>query len=316
MIKGVEYTKSFESGSAKSYGTHEGTDLRAYRPGNGSVYLSASGGWEGMSAEITTMNMLTQTGVIHQLSDVLLPRSVDLTIGKLVKAGKGSTMATMVTRAEMEWLLNGTAPPDGSPWADPIYEGVGWTLLCPTDEAFKGYNLTHLYEDTQLLRDIVEQHIIPLPPPNPDKMFQAKAFQTNQPLPLIDSATYSTLHSKESAYGDIVLRQGSDGDGGVSYFVGIKGAAGTETPANWARVVSWGRSTTYGGIGGVIQINQLLSPYRPPWYVEYGAPTTVGIFGVVLICLFFLGVRAFWRRDTTEATYEPIGGFGQGDDEP
>ena len=35
---------------------------------------------------------------------------------------------------------------------------------------------------------------------------------------------------------------------------------------------------------------------------------------IILKCLFFLGMRALWRRDT-EATYEPVGGFGRDDDE-
>jgi solute carrier family 25 carnitine/acylcarnitine transporter 20/29 len=52
----------------------------------------------------------------------------------------------------------------------------------------------------------------------------------------------------------------------------------------------------------------------PSRYVEYGPPTAVGILGIILICLFFYGVRAFWRRDL-EATYEPMGGFGQADDD-
>ena len=224
----------------------------------------------------------------------------------------------MLVRAGMEWILNGTAPPDGSPWADPSLEGVGWTLLCPTDEAFKGYNLTQLYEDSELLQDIVEQHLIPLPPPVSVDVIMADALQTNNPLLLRDSATYNTLHSKESAYGDIVFRQAGEDDerDGTGYLVGIKGARGMEGRRDFARVLAWGRSTTNSGTGGVIQIDQLLVPYRPPWYIEYGAPSFVGVFGVVLICLFFLGVRAIWRRDTTEATYEPLGGFGQGDDEP
>ena len=70
-----------------------------------------------------------------------------------------------------------------------------------------------------------------------------------------------------------------------------------------------------GGVGGVIQLDGVLMPYRPTWWMEYGAPIVVGIIGVIMICGFFLGVRAFWRRDTSEATYEPVGGFSNEDDE-
>ena len=41
----------------------------------------------------------------------------------------------------------------------------------------------------------------------------------------------------------------------------------------------------------------------------------MSVVGVILIGLFFYGVRWVWRRDTTEATYEPIGGFGADDGE-
>lgn len=102
---------------------------------------------------------------------------------------------------------------------------------------------------------------------------------------------------------------------GDTYMIGINGARGTDGKADWARVLSWGRSTSGGGTGGVIQIDRLLVPYHPPWWIEYGGPALVGIVGIFVIGLFFYGVRILWRRDTTEATYEPVGGFGR-DDEP
>ncbi|KAH8120058.1 FAS1 domain-containing protein [Phellopilus nigrolimitatus] len=278
VLDGVEYAKSFQNGSQQSYGTLEGTDVHVDRAENGTVTVSASGGWAGMSATVSTGNLLTKTGVIHELSDVLLPRSLNLTIGKLVKAARGTTMTSML--------------------------------------AFKGYNLTKLYDDPERLRGIVEQHLIPVPKPHALYLAQLDSFQTNKPILLDDSATYTTLHSNDSAYGDIVFRQaGPDEKGGLGYLVGIKDARGREGQKDWARVLSWGRTTTSGGVGGVIQIDAVLMPYRPPWWQEYGAPVGVSIIGVALICLFFLGVRAFWRRDTSEATYEPVGGFNNEDDE-
>ena len=117
VLDTVEYSSSFINGSHHSYASLEGRDVRVERLKNGTVTISSSGGWEGMSATLHTKDLLTKTGVIHELSDVLLPRSLDLTIGKLVKAAKGSTMASMIVRAGMDWVLNGTAPPDDSPWA-------------------------------------------------------------------------------------------------------------------------------------------------------------------------------------------------------
>ncbi|KAK0198270.1 hypothetical protein F5146DRAFT_1100027 [Armillaria mellea] len=301
----VEYSERLLNGSQHTFSSVEGSDLTLERMKNDTLYLSASGGWAGMRTELYIRDILTQTGVIHEVSDILIPRSVQLTIGKLVKAAKGSTMANIVTKAGFDWVLNGTAPPDGSPWADQGLSGVGWTLLCPTDDAFKEYNLTSLFEDVPRLQLIVGQHLIPTPVGRLGNLVSADsdALNNNRPLPLDDSASYKTLRSPESAYGDIIFRQQDDGSN--SYIVGIKGARGTDGTADWARVQAWGRTTTGGGTGGVIQIDRVLMPYQPPWRVEYGAPTVIGVLGIFSICAFFMGVRWIWRRDTTEATYEP-----------
>lgn len=316
IVEGVEYASALQNGSQKSYPTLEGSDVHVHRDGNGTVTVSASGGWEGMSASVSLRNMLTKTGVIHEVSDVLLPRSFNLTIGKLARAATASTMSTMLVRAGMEWVLNGTAPPEDSPWADVGLSAAGWTLLCPTDDAFKGYNLTRLYEDPTRLQAIIGQHLIPLSKPHTLLLAQLDSFQANRPLLLDDAATYTTLASMGSAYGDIVFRQsGEDEKGDPLYLVGIKNAKGTNGEKDWARVLSWGRTTTNGGVGGVIQIDSVLMPYQPTWWLEYGAPIGVGGIGIALIGLFFLGVRTLWRRDTTEATYEPVGGFSNNDDD-
>jgi solute carrier family 25 carnitine/acylcarnitine transporter 20/29 len=308
----VEYSRSLLDGSQHTFATLEGTDIQVDRTKNGTVLLRPSGGWDGMKAELYPRDLLTETGVVHELSDVLIPRSVELTVGKLVKAAKGSTMNSVAVKAGFEWVLNGTAPPEGSPWADEGLAGSGWTLLCPTDDAFKDLNLTELYADAEALRSIVTQHLIPSPDPK-SSLLSTDALYNNRPLSLDNSATYTTLRSSASAYGDIIFRRSEDG-GVYDYVVGIKGARGTDGRADWARVLSWGRSTTVNG-GGVIQIDQLLMPYYPPWWIAFGAPAGVGVVGSVLICLFFLGVRIVWQKDTTEATYEPVGGFGL-DDEP
>lgn len=264
-----------------------------------------------MISELYPRNLLTQTGVIHELSDILIPRSVQLTVGKLVKAAAATTMTSMINKAGLDWILNGTAPPEGSHWADDGLTGVGWTLLCPPDGAFKKYNLTKLYADLDGITSIVMQHLIPTPPIGSDAFDILDVMNNNRPISLDNSATHSTLLSSSSAYGDIVFKQLEDQS---TYIVGIKGARGTEGREDWARVLSWGRSTTGGKTGGVIQIDRLLLPYQPPWWLAYGAPVGVGVIGVVLICLFFYAVQLVWMRDTTEATYEPVGGFGRDDE--
>ncbi|KAM6498433.1 FAS1 domain containing protein [Amanita muscaria] len=308
-IKGVEYARSIQNGSQHTFATLEGSDIQLDRLTNGSVLTSASGGWSRMKSELFPHDLLTQTGVIHELSDILIPRTVQLTVGKLVKAAKASTMSTLVLKAGFEWVLNGTAPPEDSPLAGKGASVAGWTLLCPTDDAFKKYDLDALYADRNALQAIVQQHLIPVP--SGDPLREDTPLNNNQPLPLVDSATYSTLYSTSSVYGDIVFRQREEEKDIV---VGIKGARGTDGTTDWARVSAWGRSTTGGGTGGVIQIDRPLMPYHPSWWVEYGAPSLTGVIGVAMICLFFYGVRKVWRRDTTEATYEPVGGYGRDDD--
>lgn len=305
----IQYGQSLRNGSQHTFSTLEGSDIRFDRLKNGTLYVSPSGGWTGMQSELFVKDLLTNTGVVHELSDILIPRSVNLTIGKLVKAAQGSTMASIAVKAGFEWVLNGTAPPEGFFSTEQTLSGVGWTLLCPTDNAFKDVNLTQLYAEPDALRAIVAQHLVPAQPLKGDpSVYDTDALYNNQPLPLDDSPTYNTLLSSTSVYGDLVFRWRDDPES-KGYIVGIKGARGTDGSADWARVLSWGRSTTAGG--GVIQIDRLLQPYSPPWWLSYGAPTVVGIGGCVLICLFFYGVRLVWQRDTTEATYEPIGGFGR-----
>ncbi|KAJ7293428.1 hypothetical protein C8J57DRAFT_1041600 [Mycena rebaudengoi] len=263
----VEYSQSIYNGS-RTFATLEGSDVQLERSKNGSVFVSASGGWAGMRSELFPRDILTQTGVVHEVSDIFIPRSVELTVGKLIKAADATTMATMVTKAGMEWALNGTSPPVDSIYAAQGFNGVGWTLLCPTDEAFEKYNLTKLYADLEGVRDIVRQHLIPTPTRTLDS---DTVLNNNRPLLMDDSDPYSTLRSPMSAYGDVVFRQ-SEGNG-AGYIVSVKGARKADGDKDWARVISWGRSTTGGGTGGVILIDQLLVPYYPPWYVEYGPPT-------------------------------------------
>ncbi|KAJ7706335.1 carnitine/acyl carnitine carrier [Mycena rosella] len=306
----VEYAQSVQNGS-RTFATLEGSDVQLEHFKNGSVFVSASGGWDGMKAELFPRDILTQTGVLHEVSDILIPRSVELTVAKLVKAADATTMATLITKAGMDWVLNGTAPPPGSIWAEQGFTGAGWTLFCPPDESFKRYNLTELYANLDVLRDIVGQHLIP----TPMRSFGSDAvMNNNRPLLIQDSATYSTLRSPSSAYGDIVFRSADDKDG---YIVGIKGARGAEAEADWPRVVAWGRSTTGGGTGGVIQIDQLLVPYYPPWWVEYGGPAVVGVGGIFLICLFFYGlfIRNYHAEEVKASATDSIksfiaGGFG------
>jgi solute carrier family 25 (mitochondrial carnitine/acylcarnitine transporter), member 20/29 len=300
------------NGSQHTYPTLEGTDLSLDRLKNDTL-LTSSGGWPGLKSSLSVQDILTRTGVVHELSDLLIPRSVDLTVQKLVTAAKASTMTSIITRAGMGWVLNATEPPADSPWAGRGLENAGWTLLCPTDQAFDQYNLTLMFADTELLQMIVYQHLIPNPPAQ--GLLADASLNRNRPLALDNFAKYSTLRSTSSDYGDIVFRLQDDEDGkGQHYVVGVSGARGTSGQKDRAKVISWGRSTSGPGTGGVITIDGVILPYNPPWWIEYGGPGVVGAIGIIAIVGFFYGINVLWRRDTTEATYEPVGGFTEEDD--
>lgn len=301
VIDGVYYAESLANVSGKSIPTDDGSDLRLV---NGS--LSGSGGWPGMTSDLKLENLITETGVVHELSDVLMPRTVELNVEKLARAAKGSLMISMMVKAGFDWVLDATAPPEGSPWAEMGLDGKGWTLLCPPDDAFKHVNTTELLKDTERLKEIVGQHLIPTPSSpssTPTSANEAEDDDLNWPISLRNDATYSTLLSPNNAYGDIVIR--SSATPGGPPVLGIKGARGTSGQEDWAKVLSWGRVTTGDGVGGVVMIDRPLTPYRPPWLVEYGQPIGGGILGVLLICAFFWGVRWVWNREV-DATYEPL----------
>ncbi|KAF8578738.1 FAS1 domain-containing protein [Ramaria rubella] len=315
----VAYLESLINGTQKSYATLEGSDLQIERSDNGSVFIEPSGGWEGLQGRVTSGNLLTHTGVIHEVSGVMLPRNLDITIDKLAQAATGGTMTSLATKAGMGWILNGTAPPAGSQWAKAGLTGSGWTLLCPTDDSFKGVNMSLLWDDVHAMRRIVSQHLIPAAPSGEiQDMSRLLAASTdpNRPIYFDGDATYSTLLSRNSAYGDIVFRLADMKNPQLGYLVGIKNARGTDGQDDWANVLSWGRSTmTDAGAGGVVKIDRLLVPYQPAWWVEYGPPATVAVGGVVLMAAFFWVMAYLWRRDTGEATYEPVGGFDREDDD-
>ncbi|KAI0307693.1 hypothetical protein B0F90DRAFT_1621732 [Multifurca ochricompacta] len=299
VIDDVVYARDLQNSTARTYPTLEGSDLHVEHTGTGSITFTPSGGWAGLNSEVIPMNLLSETGAVHELSDIFIPRSVQLTVGKLAKAAKGTTMTNLIIKAGMEWILNGTAPPVESPWGQKGVSGTGWTLLCPSDDAFKKVNLTRLYSDRAVMQLIVGQHLLN----TPTSVDVSGTPNNNRPLRFRDPDTYETLISPESNYRDVVFRESDNGE----VVVGIKNARGTGGKTDWAKVTGWGRATTGGGTGGVIQIDRLLVPYEPPLWMEYGVPVVVAIFGVLAIGLFFMCVRKIWRLDRTEATYEPIG---------
>jgi solute carrier family 25 carnitine/acylcarnitine transporter 20/29 len=301
VLSGVQYAAALVNGSAGSFATLEGSDVRVERWPNGSVALEGSGGWPRAPARLAPRNLLTQTGVVHTLDDVLLPRSIAITPGALARAARASAMLGLVARANMSWVLDGADPPADSDWARRGLRGAQLTLLCPTDDAFRDVNLTALHADAAAVRRLVEQHLIPAGAPGgaPGAL---ELLTGSAPLALADHAAYSTVRSADSAYGDVEFLADPAENG--RFLVGIRGAQGTGGAADWAHVLAWGRSTARAG--GVVLLDGALLPYAPPWWRAAGAPLLGGALGVAAILAFFWAIRRVWMRDTTEATYEPV----------
>ncbi|KAG8835969.1 hypothetical protein FRC17_010938 [Serendipita sp. 399] len=328
-LDSIEYLSALRNGTDRTFRTIEGTDVGVSRQENDGgqvdVIVTGSGGWDGLRAKLdlkSKVNTLTETGVLHQIDTLMIPRSVQITLGKLVRGAGGGTMASLVTRAGLEWVLNGTAPPEDSEYAK-LGDGVGWTLLVPRDEAWKAVNLTALWEDPKAVRNLVTQHLVPtFPPSKDDKRDRNKggkrkkdgvgalvnADENNMPLNM-NGETHVTARSSFSSYGQISFH-----DKGDHFVVGITGARGTGAEEDWARVMSWGRSTTstgkrgqFSAKGGVVQIDRVLLPYTPKWWIQYGPPA-IGVSAVVLV-IVALGFTARWlyKRRESEPTYEPVG---------
>ncbi|KAG9028453.1 hypothetical protein FRB95_006485 [Tulasnella sp. JGI-2019a] len=299
ILGGLDWTTPTGAPStSRTFPTLEGSDVRI---DDGQV--TASGGWPSTSSsspihiqhlESTT---LTRTGTVYAVTGgLLIPRSVHIGVEDLAIAGKGSIMIGLVRKAGLGGVLNGTLRLDWDEhewddgWADrgkkkrkgtgkdPKGEKVGWTLLCPTDEGFKGMNLTALLEDPDALGRFVRQHLIPVASgdiaaaahagavsaksTSPfwffEWMFGASYYpltggvggkapsdvEVGMPLPVMDEATFSTLLSPSAIHGDVVFRavEGGGADSG-RFLVGIKGASGGNGQAEFANVLKWGRAT-------------------------------------------------------------------------
>ncbi|KZS95727.1 FAS1 domain-containing protein [Sistotremastrum niveocremeum HHB9708] len=368
ILGSVEYGDSLVGGSGRTFQSLEGSDIYLERhiasassleastkaKGNTTLLVRPSGGWPSLVSRLTTRDILTSTGVIHELSDVLIPRTVGITRGGLVRAAKAEIMMGLVERAGLGWVLDGKTKNDSSALPGGLAgpngdnedgdgedeKGLGWAILCPTDDAFENVNLPKLWEDEDRLKSLVRQHIIPVPASwdeqyrpkgnirSDDPMLDWEELDHSRPLDFDAKAAYTTLQSKTSLYGDLVIEWKDDVNkkGTGSYFVRVASLPSSKSPSrpsapSTARIITWGRtspmqSLTPGGIngetsdsrGGVILIDNFLMPYIPPWQSRYGPPIATGIVGVVLIGLFFAGVRRIWKRER-EATYEPAGGF-------
>lgn len=212
-------------------------------------------------ARVIEGDLLTSTGVLHVLNQVVLPPNINITGEKLMRGARASTFADLLSMVNMSWIaqggpspnsaetLNGEASMQQSKWSRKqierrLFQQGSYTILCPTDKAFTKINLTHYLNDMTALLALVQLHIIPSPPPSKSSLKDPTKFPGDgRPLALADEATFSTLLSKSeggtSEYGDLAFRQSGESD----WLVGIKGARGTNGQHDAARILNFGRNT-------------------------------------------------------------------------
>ena len=321
----------------------------AYQAGDSSAFLPANG--DSTRGTILAGNMLTSTGSLHSIDRVLLPANLDITVGKLVAGAKISTMADLLIRANMEWVLTGQRlsvetgikldlAENGAPLTMRDRTHIllpAYTLLCPTDHAFSKINLTYYRNNEAALVQLLKLHLIPA-----DRVISSDSTsppENGKPLTLDEGIIYPTLHSADSSYGDLVVRNIIDDE----WMVGVKDARGQRQDHNAGRFLSWGRASprwrrladqgpgvsverhasgqevnlvnaTWNGImtlgGGVMVIDNVLLPYEPSWFFKNRRLAVILAFlGSLTLGLIALGLW-FWkvRRSSEEAKYEALEG--------
>jgi uncharacterized surface protein with fasciclin (FAS1) repeats len=276
------YTADAEVGK-RVYKTLEGGEIvfRKTKGKNSTLSLQSPTHWDGYDsgdavpsngelrpAKVTHLDELTSTGTVHTIDSVVMPADIKITIAKLIRGSKQTTMAELMDRAGLGWVLEGREPsqdevhhaqlhgvvrssnesvpmPDLDSLALPSY-----TVLCPTDKAFSRLNLTHFLHNEEDLIELLKLHIIPTQPSTPktgSTKEPASPPSDGRPLALEDDLIYSTLLSDKSKYGELAFRATGDN----SFIVGIRNAragighASARIGVSGRASVRWKRSASF-----------------------------------------------------------------------
>ncbi|PWN35918.1 FAS1 domain-containing protein, partial [Meira miltonrushii] len=330
-IDRIVYMKDFSSGSQR-YPTLEGSPIWAGKDANGTVEVRR--GTEGRNALVLKGDLLTSTGVLHEIDQVELPPTLDLTIGKLMKGAKADTMRDLIDKAGYGWLLNEKRHKKRHRlFAD---EMQSYVVLTPTDSAFTRINLTRYYEDRDALKQLVQLHIIPSPA---DEVLPGGT-DDQLPLSLKDASSFSTLLDTSlgglSGYGKIAFRKLKesskrrslftsfrDDDADLGWMVGIADTRGTDGRKYAAKILSFGRESlsidrtedvssmlrksnkrkqpegewNSRSIGGVLTIDTVLQPYVPGWFYRWGWIVATTFAVLLALSGVGYGLWTWYRRD-------------------
>ncbi|GAK62415.1 FAS1 domain-containing protein [Moesziomyces antarcticus] len=290
-----------------------GAKLAIRRQKSGTIAVHQAGEPNGTASLVIKGDILTNTGVIHEVDRVQIP--FDLTIRDLLKGAKADTMEDLMVQAGYEYVLNSTIPKNQS-----IASASGFLVLVPTDSAFTKVNLTAVLADQDRLVRLVQQHLIPLV--DDKSVDELLPDGRGDGIELKDESSYATLLDRAnggpSAHGQVSFRRTdprtsrykralSDGepDEGLGWIVGIKNTRGSSSDAHSAVVTAFGREARgirgdvriiRPPVGGVFQIDAVLTPYEPGWFYRWGwiALLCAAVTGAVASLAVF-AVR-WWRR--------------------
>ncbi|SJX60294.1 uncharacterized protein SRS1_11608 [Sporisorium reilianum f. sp. reilianum] len=295
-----------------------GAKLAIRRQKSGAIHVHKAGQPNGTASLVVKGDILTDTGVIHEVDRVQIP--FDLTIRDLLKGAKADTMEDLMVQAGYEYILNSTVP------ANQTFESsTGFMVLVPTDSAFTKVNLSAILEDRDLLVRLVQQHIIPL---TDDKAVDVLLPDgRGDDIGMKDESSFATLLDQSqggsSSYGQVSFRRvpasstsryrrrpyrslsldDPDSDG-LGWLVGIKNTRGSPASRHSATVMAFGheaRAVTgdvrleRAPVGGVFQIDTVLAPYEPSWFYRWGwIAMTCLVVAAILSGAVFFAVR-WWR---------------------
>ncbi|CCF53983.1 hypothetical protein NDA11_006613 [Ustilago hordei] len=297
-----------------------GARLSIKKQKSGSIVVHKPGDAKGTLSYIVKGDILTNTGVIHEVDRVQIP--FDLTIRDLLKGAKADTMEDLMVQAGYEYILNSTIPQNQS-----LATSHGFIVLVPTDSAFTKVNLSAILDDRDLLVRLVQQHLIPL---SDDKAVDALLPDgRGDDIGMKDESSFATLLDRSqggpSCYGQVGFRRISSGstsryrrkssydsipddpdNPGLGWIVGIKNTRGSSASRHAATLMAFGRETRgvrgdihleRPPIGGVFQIDSVLVPYEPDWFYRWGwIVLTCALVALALSLAGFYLLR-WWRGD-------------------
>ena len=222
--------------------------------------------------QTTQTDLITDTGVVHAVSDVQLPPTVPMTLSKLARGAPTQKMLSLIHAAGFDWVWNSSLTIQ----ADRKCKQQKLIVLLPEDRAFAKLNISVYEANPESLRALVALHILVM-----DECHSRKRTDEHLPLPLFDEMVHSTMLDKRlggsSAFGRLAFRRTSaSSKKQLGYMVGIKGARSTVGKEHAANVLDLGHAVLHETLadghvvpGGVLTIDTVLEPFEPGWLLRW-----------------------------------------------